>query len=224
MEAVGAPGAVAVIGPPGVGKSLFCRALSASLGERAQWLNVGERLREEGLLPAYQEDPTEAGRAALASRAQELRATACRQLLAARGAAPVLLVDGVKVGAPGARAAERAELTSQTGALLTCWQSRGADVPALEECHSRCSPPNPTPASSLLKDAQDAESLLELLEEYGWPLLQVRWHGRAAGTGGRPDARPCFTLYQSIASPKPFLASPLYHRAATCRWCCCMTA
>ena len=74
-------GAVVLLGPPGVGKSLLATALCRHNPGATTSLNVGEELRKEGLVQPYLEHPTEAGRLGLARRARELVAAACRTLV-----------------------------------------------------------------------------------------------------------------------------------------------
>ena len=61
-----------LLGPPGSGKSLLGPKLRQALGPGATLLNVGQQLRDEGLVQRYQEHPTEVGRQGLAARAREL--------------------------------------------------------------------------------------------------------------------------------------------------------
>ena len=73
-------GVVLLIGPPGSGKSLLGPKRAAALGQRATFLNVGQRLRDESLVQRFQEHPTEAGRRGMAARARELIGQACAAL------------------------------------------------------------------------------------------------------------------------------------------------
>jgi MoxR-like ATPase len=81
MAEEGQFGAVLLLGPPGVGKSLLGEALQA-LGPSTEFLNVGSQLRERGLVGPYLEHPTEAGRQELGRAARELLTEACRRLVA----------------------------------------------------------------------------------------------------------------------------------------------
>jgi broad-specificity NMP kinase len=79
-------GAVLLLGAPGVGKSLLLQELKRHLGDSITVLNIGEQLREQGLVQAYQEHPTNAGRRAMAAEARRLLAAACRQLAETKAA------------------------------------------------------------------------------------------------------------------------------------------
>lgn len=74
-------GVVLLLGPPGSGKSLLGRALAkAHPGTVHKFLNVGEELRELGLVDRHQDFPTEASKAHLAAEARRLVLDACRDL------------------------------------------------------------------------------------------------------------------------------------------------
>lgn len=108
-------GVVVLLGAPGVGKSLLGKALSQAHGSAAEFLNVGEELRAQGLVKQHQEHPTEATRQALASKAEELRAAACRRLAAEAAS------GNSRCAAPGAApAASRSALGNALHCLL-CW-------------------------------------------------------------------------------------------------------
>lgn len=88
-------GAVLLLGTPGVGKSLLLSLLAERLGPSAVALNVGEELRQRGLVQPYLEAPTEARRLALDREAGELIAAACRRLKAEDPAAgPRWVING----------------------------------------------------------------------------------------------------------------------------------
>ncbi|KAL4424357.1 hypothetical protein ABPG75_001658 [Micractinium tetrahymenae] len=92
-------GALLVLGPPGVGKSLFLRLLAEQLGASAVALNVGEELRQRGLVQPYLAAPTGAGRQALGREAHKLVAEACRRLKDEQDSAAgpkYLLLEAVK--------------------------------------------------------------------------------------------------------------------------------
>ena len=81
-------GAVLLVGPPGVGKSLVGAALLREHGKQiSKFLNVGAELRSRGLVDRYQEHPTEEGRRAMARMARELLEAACAELMAPSSAA-----------------------------------------------------------------------------------------------------------------------------------------
>ena len=74
-------GAVLLLGPPGVGKSLLGEALARAHASTVHsFLSVGEELRATGLVERAQKHPTEAGRAEMAAEARRLIEERCRQL------------------------------------------------------------------------------------------------------------------------------------------------
>lgn len=76
-------GAVLLLGPPGVGKSLLGGALARlHRCDVHSYLDVGEELRASGLLQQQQIYPTEEGRKLLAAEARRMVAERCRQLQA----------------------------------------------------------------------------------------------------------------------------------------------
>jgi hypothetical protein len=73
-------GAVLLLGAPGSGKSTLGRALHVTFGSQCDFLSVGDKLREEGLLVGS----TDAGpvkKLYLQARAQELVREACQATL-----------------------------------------------------------------------------------------------------------------------------------------------
>jgi hypothetical protein len=155
-------GVVLLIGPPGVGKSTLGRALEAQhaagqLGQGLEaglslsFLNVGQVLRDEGLVDAYTQLDSTANLTALQIRARSLMDEACCKLEAAS--------ESAKAGS--SRCGHQPHACAHATAQLNLWRLLIRPLRSVLVCEC-------------VKELGDAHTLLACLEDHNVSLLQVR--------------------------------------------------